>query len=195
MRARLILAAGTAAFALAGSVLAASPAMAACTAPLGGDCADTPVTFTLTGGLLTITAPSSTVTLTQAGALGGTPTVSGNLGNTTVSDLRGTLVNVATVVMTSTDFTVATDTNGDGTIPASDATAYSGAVVGVPTGTAVPTPTLVAPSGQDLQGGSTIFTMASIGSGTATYNPAMSIAVPSTAIADTYDGVVTQTVS
>src|SRR3954463_1841012 len=99
MRVRFFAAAGTAALALAGSVLAASPALAACS----GICADTPVTFTLSAGALTITAPSATATLTQAAGtvgVGGT-SVSGQLGSTVVTDARGTLVNAATVVMTS----------------------------------------------------------------------------------------------
>jgi hypothetical protein len=189
MRARLTLTAGTAALALAGSVFGASPASAA------ADTTD--VTFTLAAGALTIANSTTTATLTQAaGTIGtGGTSVSGKLGATTVSDLRGGLANAATVVVTSTPFTVDGDTAGDATIPASAATAFSGAASNV-SGTAVPAATVAAPAGENLDSGSTIFTMASVGSGSAQYDPTVTIAVPANAVAGTaYTGTITQTVS
>lgn len=180
MRARLTLAASTAALALAGSVFAASPALAA---P-----GDTTVTFALTGGNLTLTAPGS-ASLTPSG--GGVISISGNsasgsLGSTTVTDARGTALHTVTVTMKSTGFTGA----GGGSIPASDVTGYSGAAT--PTGVAVAVPTA---TGQALAGtGSTILTLTGVvGAGGATYNPTVSVTIPAGTLADNYTATVTQT--
>jgi hypothetical protein len=157
---------------------------------------DTDVTFTLTGGDLTITTPTAAATL-SAGALSVTGTsVTGALGDTTVTDERGSLLQNVTVTMASSAFT--NDPNPDPAvtgdeyvIPASAATGYSG--VATPSGTAIPVPTTV---GMALGGsGSAILTMESSGSGGAIYNPTVSVAVPAGAIAGTYEGVITQTVA
>ena len=148
----------------------------------------TPVTFTLTGGALSLSVPSATATLT-GGALSVTgSSVTGQLGTTTVSDARGLLTATDTVTMSTTDFT---DGNGD-TVPASgNATGYSG--LATPTGTGVPVPTA---TGQDISGaGSTILTVAVIGSGGASYNPTVTVAIPAGAVEGTYTGTVTQSVS
>jgi len=148
----------------------------------------TPVTFTLTGGALSLTVPSATATLT-GGALSVTgSSVTGQLGNTTVSDARGLLTATDTVTMSTTDFT---DVQGDTVPAAGNATGFSGAAT--PTGTAVPVPTLV---GQNIAGtGSAILTIAVVGSGGASYNPTVSVAIPAGAVAGTYTGTVTQSVS
>lgn len=177
------------------AVFGAAPAMA-CTAPNGGACADTAVTFTIQGGGLSISAPSGSPTavpLTSAGLLSLTGTsVSGQLGTTTVTDTRGLATGGWTVVMTSTNFS-----DGAGhTIPASAATGYSGAVT--PSGTVIPSPTLTAPAGASLAAptGTTIVTAASIlGANSASYNPTVSVAIPANAVAATYTGTVTQSVS
>lgn len=159
------------------------------TAP-GAGAADTPVTFTLSAGSLSISAPTSTATLTPASALsvGGT-SVTGQLGTTTVTDERGTALHSVTVTMSSGAFT---HSDGTTTIAATNATGYSG--LATPTGTAAAVPTA---TGQPLSGaGSTILTLTSVlGAGGASYNPTVSVAVPADAIVGTYTGTVTQTVS
>lgn len=156
---------------------------------------DTAVTFTLTGGDLTITTPTAAATL-SAGALSVTGTsVSGTLGSTTVTDERGALLQNVTVTMASSAFT--NDPNPDPAvtgdeyvIPATAATGYSG--VATPSGTAVPVPTT---AGVAIGGvGGSILTMESSGSGGASYNPTVSVAVPAGATAGTYKGTITQTV-
>lgn len=155
---------------------------------------DTGVTFTLSGGSLTLSTPSATATLSPGGALGvGGTTVSGQLGATTVTDNRATAAHSVTVTMASTDFT---DGAGD-TISKSNATAYSG----VPSSTSgltvtfVPT-TVATPASIGNTGGATVFSMTGlVGSASATYNPTVSVAVPNNAVAGTYTGTVTQTVS
>jgi|tagenome__1003787_1003787.scaffolds.fasta_scaffold20099031_1 hypothetical protein len=148
----------------------------------------TPVTFTLSGGFLTLTVPSATATL-AGGALSVTgSSVTGQLGTTTVSDARGLLTATDTVTMSTTDFS-----DGAGNIvPATgNATGYSG--VATPTGTGLPVPTL---TGQNIAGtGSTILTIAVIGSGGASYNPTVSVTIPAGAVQGTYTGTVTQSVS
>jgi hypothetical protein len=201
MRARLTLAAGTAALALAGSVFAAVPASAAtCTPPPGGGCADTTVSFTLTGGALSITAPS-TATLTPGGNLGTVGNaVTGSLTGSKVTDNRGALLNTATVKVTSTDFDYTGDSDAnndgvnDGLIPATAATATT-AAPSATTGTATVGTPVVNTSG-DLKAGMNILTVVSVGSGSATYSPSITVTLPANAVASqTYSGTVTQTVS
>jgi len=169
------------------AVAALSTAGFAALVPAAANAADTSVTFTLSGGSLTISAPAS-ATLTGATlAVGGT-SVSGSLGGTTVTDARGTLTHVDTVNMASTDFS---DGSGD-TVPATGATGYSG--VGTISGVAVSVPTLV---GVALNGaGSTVYQMTGVvGSASATYSPTVAVTIPTNTIAGTYTGTVTQTVS
>ncbi|MDT7545736.1 MAG: hypothetical protein QOE99_1846, partial [Actinomycetota bacterium] len=109
MRARLVLAAGTAALALAGSVFAAAPAFAACGAAGDVCTGSTVATFTLTGGALQISVPAGDATTpdTLGGATGvaGTSTsVTGSLGNVSVNDQRAALTAAWTVSAASTNF-------------------------------------------------------------------------------------------
>lgn len=186
---RKSLAVSAAAALMAGlGLVAAAPAGAATSG-------DTAVTFTITGGGLSITAPAGPVTLTPSGALGVTGTsVTGQLGSTTVTDTRGLAVGGWQVLMTSTDFS-------DGSTPANviaatNATGYSGVVT--PTGTVVVPGTLSAPLGSNLAAptGTVIATATGVlGGNSATYNPTVSVAIPASAVATTYNGTVTQTVS
>ncbi|MDQ1695670.1 MAG: hypothetical protein QOJ03_1023 [Frankiaceae bacterium] len=157
--------------------------------PTAANAADTNVTFTLTGGSLTLSAPGS-ASLSAAGNLGVTGTsVSGQLGNSTVDDARGSLAHTVTVNMSTTNFT---DGSGD-TIAKSNATGSSGATT--PTGVAVAVPTL---TGQTIgaAGGATILTLTGvIGSASTTYNPTVSVTIPANSIAGSYSGTVTQTAS
>jgi hypothetical protein len=177
---------------LALAVVAFSAATTAALVPASANAADTNVTFTLTGGSLSLTAPGS-ASLTAAGQLGATGTsVTGALGNTTVTDARGTLAHTVTVTMSSTDFV---DGSSD-TITKSNASAYSG----VPTatsGTAVPVPTTAGtPASIGNAGGATVFSMTGlVGSASATYSPTVTVTIPANAIAGSYSGTVTQTAS
>jgi len=177
-------------------------AAAALTAGLGlfaagpASAADTSVTFSITGGGLSITAPSGPVILTAGSSLLATgTTVSGQLGSTTVTDARGLLAGSWKVVMTSTDYSDGA-TPTPHTIPATAATAYSGATTAT-TGVAVILPTTALVSTSNLGGTGTqiLSASATAGGNSATYNPTVSIAVPSTAVATTYTGTITQTVS
>ena len=172
--------------ALALAVLAAASLTAL--VPTAANAADTNVTFSLTGGSLTLDAPASATLSAGALDVAGT-TATGQLGTTTVSDTRGALSHTVTVTMSTTDFT----TTGGDTIAKSNATGSSGAAV--PSGVAVAVPTL---TGQNIgaAGGATILQLTGVvGSASATYSPTVTVAVPGSAVAGNYSGVVTQTAS
>lgn len=154
-----------------------------------GTSGSTPVTFTLTGGALSLSAPSSTATLTGGVLSVGGSSVSGALGSTTVTDERGTTGHTDTVTMTTTDFS---DGAGHTVAAAGNATGYSGAAT--VTGVAVPAPTL---TGVSIAGaGGAILQLTSVvGSGGASYSPTVTVAIPAGSVAGTYTGTVTQTVA
>jgi hypothetical protein len=177
-------------------VLVPTAANAACST---GPCSqDTTVTFTLSSSnTFKINQASNAVTLASQ-TLGTTgAVVSGALPATTVTDGRAQLAGVWTVNISSTAFS---DGNaGDPTIganlasastnlsllPASNNSATSG-------GTAVVTYTPVA----SLAVSSPLVAAAAVqGVAVTSYTPSMSIAVPPTAVAGTYTGTVTQTLS
>lgn len=147
---------------------------------------DTAVTFTVAGGVLTLTAPASATLSAGPIELTGA-TATGSLGSTLVEDKRGTALHSVTVTMSSTNFTEA---GGTTPIDASNVTGYSGPATTA--GAAVAVPTL---TGQPLAGsGSTVLTMNSVvGAGSASYSPTVTVAVPVGTEAGSYSGTVTQT--
>jgi len=69
---------------------------------LPGGAADTPTSFTLTGGLLSISAPTGNVSLGTQVASTSATTISGHLGIVTVTDQRGGATTwVASVIVTA----------------------------------------------------------------------------------------------
>lgn len=153
----------------------------------------TGVTFTLAGGSLSISQPSSTATLTGA-ALGPTgTTMSGALGATTVTDNRG-----STAGWTSTIATTAFSDGGTGSLAASTAKAYVPSAI-TTTGTVTASAGLYVLAGTGL----TLSTSAqsfvtgtlALGVNSATFTPYLAVTVPATATTGTYTGTVTQTVS
>jgi hypothetical protein len=176
---RKALTAATAAAMLLGFAAVAAPATAE----------DTAVTFELTGGFLEITQAPTAATLTAGALTVGGSTVSGALGSTTVTDERGALLNNATVTMSSTAFS-----NAVTTIPATAVTGYSG-VATPDSGTTVPVATTAATAVVLGGTGGTILTMESVGTGSASYDPTVSVAIPTDATAGSYSGTITQTAS
>jgi hypothetical protein len=151
----------------------------------GGD-PDTTVTFAVTSGLLTLTAPGS------ANLGTGRPgtTISGALGQMTVTDDRAALVATWTVTASLTNFTTGTGATLS-TIPATDADYDAGEVVttGVIT---VPPPISVALSGTPTP---VVEGTAGRGNNTASWNPLMGVDVPPAAVGGTYTGTLTQSVA
>lgn len=169
-----------------GYAAAGAVALALMSVPGTADAApgDTTTTFTVTAGSLAITAPTSA-------ALGsGAPNtnVTGQLGSITVNDLRGVNPAPWTASVASTDFTA----TGVTAVPASAVTYAPGAATAT-TGDGTFTP------GADGTLSSTPRTAFSHTGGTggnsATWNPTLTVAVPSTATATTYSGTVTHSVA
>ena len=174
------LAPGVASAATAGpSVLAYSSA-----GPSGGD-PDTTVTFTVTVGGLTMTAPTS------ANLGSGAPgtTITGSLGPVTVTDARALLTASWTVTASSTAWTTGGATPAQ-TIPATDVGYNPGAITPTGTITATGTPITMSGAAQTVVTGT-----AGVGNNTATWNPALSVAVPAAAVGGLYTGTVTHSVS
>lgn len=175
-----------------GALLAATAASTA----LGGAPADaTSVTFTLTGGSLSISQPSSTATLT-GGALSGLTgsAVTGGLGSTTVTDSRGGITGWTSTIAQTTAFTDGTTTIPVGNtkvwLPALSITTSGVSVVANGTYLTQATGLVLSGSGQSLVTAASV-----VGNNAATFNPQVAVTIPSDATAGSYTGAITQTVS
>lgn len=157
------------------------------------DAATTTVTFTLTGGALTITAPA---TANLGSAAVGTATLSGSLGAVTVTDARGALLGTWTASVISTDFTTGGGTPNE-TVPAT-AVNYA-SLVATTTGTATFTPgqaTLAAAAPLNTTTPLTAYSASAIiGNNTASWNPTLVVNIPAAAVAGVYTGTVTHSVA
>lgn len=153
---------------------------------------DTTVTFTVTTGTLTITAPP-TATLPD-GAPG--TTITGTVGPVTVTDNRALLAAAWTATASATAWTTGAATTAE-TIPVSD--------IGYAVGPITTTGTITA-TGTDLPAGIAIGDLsgtpqpvvvgtAGVGDNSATWNPALSVAVPASAVGGAYLGTLTHSVS
>jgi hypothetical protein len=146
--------------------------------------ADTPATFTLTAGGLSISAPTGSVSLGSEMVSTGSTTVSGQLGVVTVSDQRGG-VTTWTASVIATAFT---PTAG----PADPAINVSYAA-GTVAASATVVPTAVPES--NLTGVSTVMTGASTGVSTASWNPTISVMVPADFAPGVYSATITHSVA
>lgn len=144
------------------------------------------VTFTVTTGALSITVPVS-VSLGSGSpgtTIGPTP-----MGALTVTDNRAALNATWTVTASSTDFTTGGGTAPE-TIPAT-AESYTVGIV-TTTGTLTPTGSSITLSGTSQ----TVVTTSAInGDNTASWNPALSVAVPASAVGGLYTATLTHSVS
>lgn len=172
-----------------GTAIATFAGLAALAAPASAETDTTSVTFELVGGGLAIDAPA-TANLGQVAASASLTTVTGQLGDTTVTDTRGGLLSAYQVFLSAGDFT----TGAGGTnekIVGSTVTGMSGPVTHTnTTATAVPTATTTGVASTVPIAGLSAFN----GSDAAVYNPTISIPIPATNAAGAYSGVVTQTV-
>jgi hypothetical protein len=146
--------------------------------------AATPVTFTLTAGALSISAPTASVSLGSQVASAISSTITGSLGVVTVTDQRGGTTSWTASVI-STAFT---PTAG----PADPASNVSYAA-GVITASATVTATAVAAS--DLTGVSPVVTGSSTGISSASWNPAISVFVPGDFAPGVYVATITHSVA
>jgi hypothetical protein len=146
----------------------------------------------LTAGALSISAPASA----SLGSVGtGTATTSAQLGSTSVTDNRGTLLGTWTASVSSTDFTTGTAT-ADETIAKAQADYWSGATTST-SGIGVFTPgQLLAANKVTLAAQRTAFSASAlVGNNTAAWNPTVIINIPSDSVAGTYSGTITHSVA
>ena len=167
------------------SAATASPSvLARSSSPAGGD-PDTTVTFTVTTGALSMSAPVS-VNL-GSGAPG--TTISGALGPVTVTDDRALLEASWTTTASSTDWTTGGATPAE-TIPATDVGYDPGSITTTGTITATGTPITLANTAAPVVAGT-----AGVGNNTASWNPDLSVAVPAAAVGGTYTATLAESVS
>lgn len=153
-------------------------------ASVGGD-PSTTVTFAVTSGALSMSAPVS-VDL-GSGAPG--TTISGALGPVTVTDDRALLSASWTATASSSGWTTGGAT-GPETIPASDVGYDPGSITTTGTITATGTPITLSGTATPVVTGTD-----GVGDNTATWDPAISVAVPASALGGVYTGTLTQSVS
>ena len=155
--------------------------------------ANTTTTFSLSGGTLSISAPSSTVNLGSAAT--GASTVSAQLGTVTVTDARGALAGSWTATASSTDFTTGGAT-ADETVTKGNIYYWSGAAT-ASSGTAVFTPgQLLVANETALSSAKTAFSASAIvGNDSASWNPTIDVHIPAAAVAGTYTGTITHSVA
>jgi len=165
--------------ALAAAWMVAAPAGAAFAA-------DTTTTFTVSGGALGISAPTSAGLGTGAAA----GTLTAQLGAVTATDTRGALGAGWTAAAASTVF--ASSVTGAASI--TTATYSSG--IATTTGTALflqgqtTTPAALSSTAVTAYSAS-----ASVGNNSATWNPTIVVSIPAQAIAGTYTGTITHSLS
>jgi hypothetical protein len=149
-----------------------------------GDPATT-VTFAVTSGALTMTAP--TAASLGSGAPGAS--VSSQLGTVTVTDNRALLAASWTATVSSTTFTTGLGT-GAQVIPVADAYYDPGTVTTTGTITIAPTGVVLATTPQAVVAGT-----AGAGNNSASWSPRLVMTVPNSAVSGTYTGTITHSVS
>jgi hypothetical protein len=147
----------------------------------------TDATFTITGGVISITVPASTVNLGTVAA--GSLTASGSLGDTSVSDQRGALPATWTLTASSTSFTTGgatapeTVTNSNVSYLAGPSTSVTPALAGVFT----PVPTSVSLGSPQTAGA-----FAGTGVNVVHWDPTIAFVLSPNQVAGTYTGTITQ---
>ena len=171
---------------------------------------DTTATFTVNVGTLQITVPTGTPLAPVVLGAGDTATaIIGPLGDVTVTDNRGELAPVWTASVVSSDFVTGAGvvgTAGPENIPATDVSYWCGPVVGTPTATSGTVFTPGQPTGTDDTAGTSShaigttqtaysLTSGAIGDNQLTWDPTITVDVPTTAVAGTYLGTITHSVA
>jgi hypothetical protein len=179
MRTKIIASAAALFIGGAGALTLAVPAFAT-------TASSTPVTVEVTGGDLTISAPTQSVDLGSVVTSDTAQTVRALLGNVTVTDNRGGTAGW-TATASATDFTgpqtISTSTYGLVVYTASQAT-VTGAATVTPS-----TESTLYPGGR-VQDATDVN-----GSNTATWDPTIAVTVPANALAGTYSTSITHSVS
>lgn len=184
-RSKLATIALTTGLALAGFTGIAGPAQADVTG-------DTIATFTITGGVLAITVPASTVALATGTVNAGEATATGQLGAVTVADGRGALLNSWTTTVSSTAFITGTAPDTANETVAVANIAYSSGAATAHTGLGAFVPGVLANgSVPGTAGTHTGFA----GNSSSTWNPTLVFTLLSSQVAGTYSGTITHAVA
>jgi hypothetical protein len=146
--------------------------------------AATPLSFTLTAGALSISTPTASVSLGSEVSSTTATTVSGSIGEVTVTDQRG-----GTTTWTASAIASAFTPSTGPADPASNVS-YSAGTIAV-SSTVVATAVTAA----DLTGEETVVTGASTGISTASWNPTVTVVVPANFAPGTYTATITQSVA
>jgi len=142
----------------------------------------TGTTFTITGGALSITVPGSADLGSQAAGITAL-TATGQLGDVTVSDARGTIAGWTTTAQ-STAFNAASSS-----VPASAITYVGGAAT--TTGIVVVAPL----TATDLTTAKTVAAgVSAVGVNSGKWNPTISVALPAGTVVGTYTATITHSV-
>lgn len=166
---------------LGATILSIGALMAVTSSPATAVAGDTIATFALTGGSLSVSVQPTAV---LGGGASGATSVSGQLGQVVVTDGRGNKVTWS-VFGTSTTFT-----DGAGTV-STGVTYNAGAITTTGTVTmpaAAATPLSVAPA--KVAGPTAL-----VGNNTASWNPTLTVALPSSSLAGTYTGTINTSIS
>ena len=153
---------------------------------------DTTTTFTLTAGVLAITAPASS---SLGSAATGAATTSAQLGAVQVSDGRGALLGAWTGSVSSSDFLTGGNTANE-TIAKANVDYWSGPTT-ASSGVGVFTPgQLTALLKATLSTSRTAFAAASVvGNNSVTWNPTVIVNIPAAAVAGAYSGTITHSIA
>ena len=180
--------AGLTALAAASLLLVALPGVAS-----AATTGTTTTTFTLTGGSISITVPSTTVNLGSVSVAAGS--ITAQLGTVTVNDGRGLLNGSWTSTVSSSQFTTGGQTAPE-TISATSVPYWSGAATATSGVGALVGSQLTPGAAVAINAAQTAFTGGSlIGNNSASWDPTLIVTIPAAAVVGTYTGTVTHTVA
>jgi hypothetical protein len=163
---------------------AAPAALAYSSSPSATD-PNTTVTFSVSSGVLSMTAPVTG----NLGTNGPGTTISGQLGAVIVTDNRALLSAAWTATASASAWTTGAGTLPE-TIPAGDVVYDPGTISTTGTITAGGTPITLSATATPVVTGT-----AGIGDNSATWFPTLSVAVPAAAVVGSYTGILTHSVS
>jgi hypothetical protein len=171
---------------VAASAATAGPAVLAYSSSASAGDPNTTVTFSVSSGALSMTAPDSI----DLGINAPGTSIVGNLGGpVTVTDDRALLAAAWTAVASSTAWITGGGTTPE-TIPAGDVGYNPGSITTTGTITATGTPITLSATPAPVVTGT-----AGIGNNTAVWDPTLTVALPPSAVVGTYSGTLTQSVS
>jgi hypothetical protein len=177
---------------IAAPIVAGLIGFAALAAPLAAHAADTPVTFAVDGGSLSVSAPTANVPLGSYTLGTSTSDISSQLGTVTVVDQRATVSGSWTAGVTSTDFITGTHSANE-TVAAGDI-AYAPGLGSNP----VNTDTTYTPGTDGVLDNTTALTAMSTsnesGSGGVSWDPTITVHLPAQVVPGTYSGTITHSV-